>query len=88
MIVPFFTNSSGNDDIKKNPESMSYLITYNDSARVFFSPHFFNITLSMFPSSFTFHSFQKSFSFPLLFPGSFQAKLSFPKLHSDNKQRL
>jgi hypothetical protein len=33
MIVPFFTNFSGNDDIKKNPECMSYLITYNDSAR-------------------------------------------------------
>jgi hypothetical protein len=28
-----FTNFSGNDDIKKNPESMSYLITYNDFAR-------------------------------------------------------
>jgi hypothetical protein len=33
MIVPFFTNFSGNDDIKKNPECMSYIITYNDFAR-------------------------------------------------------
>jgi len=50
MIVPFFTNFSGNDDIKENPECMSYLITYNDSARalifsVLFQHYSFNVSI-------------------------------------------
>jgi hypothetical protein len=40
----------------------------------------------MFPFSLTFHSFQKSFSFPLLFRRSFQAKSSFSELLSDDEQ--
>ena len=33
MIVRFFIDFSGNDDIKKNRECMSYIITYSDFAR-------------------------------------------------------
>jgi hypothetical protein len=33
MIVRFFIDFSGNDDIKKNREYMSYFITYDDFAR-------------------------------------------------------